>query len=305
MKHIISLALAGALLVPLAPAPASAEFTFKRVRPPAAGSTARRITIQIAPPTARAVQAATAAAAAARAAAATAAAIEAGAGDLRAPRPAKPDAPGAVALRTSPAVATAAGSQSWFWSAVSPDIAPAPGRFTAATRVAARPPAASGVRAPRLETLRRIVSRHGGDILRHSAGKRVSPALVLALISVESAGRVDAVSHAGARGLMQLIPDTAKRFGVRDITDPGENIRGGVAYLDWLVGEFGDPVLALAGYNAGEGAVRRHKGVPPYKETRAYVPKVMAAWSVARSLCITPPVMPGDGCVFHTELASR
>ena len=84
-----------------------------------------------------------------------------------------------------------------------------------------------------------------------------------------------------------------------DLTDPDQNIRGGVAYLDWLMGEFdNDPVLVLAGYNAGEGAVARHDGVPPYDETRAYVPKVLAAWNVAKGLCKTPPVLISDGCVF-------
>jgi soluble lytic murein transglycosylase-like protein len=103
---------------------------------------------------------------------------------------------------------------------------------------------------------------------------------------------------------MQLIPATAERFGVSDTTDPGQNIKGGVAYLNWLMEEFGnDPVLALAAYNAGEGAVRRHGGVPPYAETRAYVPKVLAAWNVAKRLCITTPQLPGDGCVFQTQLA--
>ena len=272
-----ALVLALALGAPLAaPTPAAAEFTFKRVRPPAPGSTARRIDIQIEPQPAAA------------------------------PRAPAPAAPQEVSARTAPAVPSGAAQQSWFWSSVSPALAPVPGRFQQAARVAARPPEASGVRAPQLQTLQRIVSRHGREILRHSVGTRVSPALVLALISVESAGRVDAVSSANAQGLMQLIPDTAARFGVTDTRDPDQNIRGGVAYLDWLMGEFhGDPVLALAGYNAGEGAVRRHEGVPPYAETRAYVPKVMAAWAVARRLCITPPDLPGDGCVFQTQLASN
>lgn len=280
MKSSSITALAAFLtLAPLAlPAPALAEFTFKRVRAPEAGATGPRITIQLS----REEQEA----------------------QIRAPRPAAPPIPQAVTARTAPAVAATSDQQSWFWSAVSPGIAPAPGRFQTASRVAARPPEASGVRAPQLQVLQRIVRRHGRDILRHSVGTRVSPALVLALISVESAGRVDAVSNKGASGLMQLIPDTARRFGVADASDPAQNIKGGVAYLDWLMSEFGgDPVLALAGYNAGEGAVRRHEGVPPYSETRAYVPKVMAAWNVAKRLCITTPQLPGDGCVFQTQLA--
>ena len=66
-----------------------------------------------------------------------------------------------------------------------------------------------------------------------------------------------------------------------------------MAYLYWLMQEFdGDVLLALAGYNAGEGAVRKHDGVPPFAETRAYVPKVLAAWNVARNLCMTPPELP-------------
>ena len=106
--------------------------------------------------------------------------------------------------------------------------------------------------------------------------------LVLAVMAVESAGRADAVSRAGAAGLMQLMPATAARFGVSDRLAPAESIRGGVAYLDWLMGRFGgDPILALAAYNAGEGAVDDNGGVPPYSETRAYVPKVLAAWTVA------------------------
>jgi soluble lytic murein transglycosylase-like protein len=98
---------------------------------------------------------------------------------------------------------------------------------------------------------------------------------------------------------MQLMPDTAKRFGVTDSYDASANIKGGVTYLDWLLSEFNrDPVLALAGYNAGEGAVAKYDGVPPFAETRAYVPKVLAAFNVARGLCLTPPVLISDGCVF-------
>ncbi|MGF7173642.1 lytic transglycosylase domain-containing protein [Azospirillum doebereinerae] len=100
----------------------------------------------------------------------------------------------------------------------------------------------------------------------------VDPALVLAVIQAESAFRTNAVSPKDAAGLMQLIPDTADRFGVGDVFDPAQNITGGVRYLRWLLAYFqGDVNLALAGYNAGERAVDRYKGIPPYEETRNYV----------------------------------
>jgi len=123
--------------------------------------------------------------------------------------------------------------------------------------------------------------------------------MVRAVRAVERAGRSGAVSPAGAAGLMQHIPATAARFGVEDRLEPGESIRGGVAYLDWLLNHFGnDPVLALAAYNAGEGAVEANDGVPPYPETRAYVPKVLATWAVARELCRIPVDVLSDRCVF-------
>jgi soluble lytic murein transglycosylase-like protein len=103
---------------------------------------------------------------------------------------------------------------------------------------------------------------------------------------------------------MQLIPATAERFGVKDSTDPVQNIEGGVAYLDWLLKKFDyDPVLALAAYNAGEGAVIANEGVPPYAETRDYVPKVLAAWQVAQGLCVSPPLLVTDPCIFRTDIA--
>jgi soluble lytic murein transglycosylase-like protein len=103
----------------------------------------------------------------------------------------------------------------------------------------------------------------------------VEEAVVRAIIHAESAFRANAVSHAGAQGLMQLIPATASRFGVTDVFDPAQNIRGGVQYLAWLMKRFNnDLTLAAAGYNAGEGAVDRHGGVPPYAETQRYVVRV-------------------------------
>ncbi|KAA2284812.1 lytic transglycosylase domain-containing protein [Arenimonas fontis] len=112
--------------------------------------------------------------------------------------------------------------------------------------------------------------------VRAAAGEfGVEEAVVRAIIHAESAYRPDAVSHAGAQGLMQLIPATAERFGVRDVFDPAQNIRGGVQYLAWLLKRYdGDLSLAAAGYNAGEGAVDRYGGIPPYAETRRYVERV-------------------------------
>ena len=103
----------------------------------------------------------------------------------------------------------------------------------------------------------------------------VDEAIVRAIIHAESAFRANAVSHAGAQGLMQLIPATATRFGVSDPFDANQNIRGGVQYLAWLLKRFDqDLTLAAAGYNAGEGAVDRYGGVPPYAETQRYVVRV-------------------------------
>jgi len=104
---------------------------------------------------------------------------------------------------------------------------------------------------------------------------RLDPNLVLAVVEVESNFNPNAQSHKNAQGLMQLIPETAERFGVQNVWDPEQNLRGGMAYLRWLLDNFdGDIQLALAGYNAGEEAVRRHQGIPPYSETRAYVNRI-------------------------------
>ena len=241
---------------------ASTDFTFRRVKAPEPQSTARRITVQIDP-----------------------------AERIAVPPPAPGPKPGAQDV---------AGAAAWFWQAISPDLAAAsPARLDKALRHLANAPEGRDVPAPRLRLMQRIAGAHGRDILRATVGTNVSPALVLAVITVESSGRPRVESSAGAVGLMQLMPATAARFGVKDRTDPVQNIKGGVAFLDLLVQMFdGDPMLVLAGYNAGENAVLGRQGVPPYAETRNYVPRVLAAWQVASALCLTPPGFISDGCVF-------
>lgn len=106
---------------------------------------------------------------------------------------------------------------------------------------------------------------------------QVQPKLALAIIAVESNFDAYAVSRSAAMGLMQLIPPTARRFGVRNAFDAQQNIRGGLSYLRWLLAYYqGDVSLVAAAYNAGEGAVDRHKGIPPFDETQDYVKRVVA-----------------------------
>ncbi|MEM8563648.1 MAG: lytic transglycosylase domain-containing protein [Pseudomonadota bacterium] len=103
----------------------------------------------------------------------------------------------------------------------------------------------------------------------------VDPALIRAVIHAESAFKASAKSKKGALGLMQLMPETAKDMGVADALSPDQNIQGGVRYLAWLLNKTqGNTTLATAAYNAGPGAVERHKGIPPYEETQTYVKRV-------------------------------
>jgi soluble lytic murein transglycosylase-like protein len=107
----------------------------------------------------------------------------------------------------------------------------------------------------------------------------IDPQLVMMVIAVESGFNARAVSPKNAQGLMQLVPETAERFGVKQVFDPAENLRGGLAYLRWLMAFFqGDVELVLAAYNAGERAVERHHGIPPYEETRNYVRRITAMY---------------------------
>ncbi len=244
------------------------EFTFKRVGVPAPGQGAR-ITVQIDPAAGGAV-----------------AAASDPADPAKAPAPPK------------------ANGWEWFWTTVHPEADK--GGAANMVRALAALNDREGLAQPRLQQMQDIAAAHGPQILTATVGTDVSPALVVALITVESGGRVGAESGKGAQGLMQLIPDTAARFGVEDTSDPAQNIAGGVKYLAWLIDHFDhDVILALAGYNAGENAVGDHGGVPPYPETRAYVPKVLAAWQVARGLCVTRPQLITDGCVFAIREAAH
>jgi hypothetical protein len=220
--------------------------------------------------------------------------------------PAPPEPPRAALPEKGPdgPVTPREAAYGWFWEKVPADIGTDGAlRLRAAMEHLAKPPAGKGVSAPRLQSVQEIARAEGGHILSQTIGTQISPALVLAVIAVESSGRTAAVSSAGAQGLMQLMPDTARRFGVTDSLSPGENIRGGVAYLDWLMREFkGDVLLALAGYNAGENAVKQHGGVPPYTETRDYIPKVLAAYEVARGLCKTQPELITDACALNLAM---
>ncbi|MEM9043883.1 MAG: lytic transglycosylase domain-containing protein [Pseudomonadota bacterium] len=200
----------------------------------------------------------------------------------------------------SPAMATARGPTSyrWFWEEVSPAIAAAgPGRWQRALRVIERGRAQGrGIHFPE-QRVARIIKRWGSILKREAVKREVSLPLLIAIVSVESGGNAGAISPKGAGGLMQLMPQTARRFGVSNSLAPAQNVRGGARYFSWLLKEFKeDPVLALAGYNAGERAVMRHNGVPPFRETRDYVPKVAAAYLVARRYCRQSVKGPRDNC---------
>ena len=124
-------------------------------------------------------------------------------------------------------------------------------------------------------TIRLNTAAYQNEITTAAREYGVDEAIVRAIIHAESAFNPNALSRVGAQGLMQLMPPTARRFGVSNAFDAGQNIRGGVKYLAWLLKRFdGNLTLAAAGYNAGEGAVDKYKGVPPYNETRRYVERV-------------------------------
>ena len=156
--------------------------------------------------------------------------------------------------------------------------------------------------ATRVETIPEDIPLSGDcdlDWIIFRAGEKagVDPRFIHAVIKQESKYDPKAVSHVGAQGLMQMMPATAKRFGLKDPFDATANVAAGTKYLKWLLKRFdGDVSLALAGYNAGEGAVDKYKGVPPYSETQNYVNKIVSNYGKTYH-----PVLPPDDAklAFH------
>jgi soluble lytic murein transglycosylase-like protein len=153
-----------------------------------------------------------------------------------------------------------------------PDMPEEPAQASAET---ANPSAAGKPLVKQVDTrltaadLHQLLSKAGSE-------HNVDEDLLASVVKAESGGNVRATSRAGARGLMQLMPGTAQQLGVADSFAPEQNVRGGTAYLDWLLTRYHDNlVLALAAYNAGPEAVDRYRGIPPYHETRAYVARVV------------------------------
>ena len=139
------------------------------------------------------------------------------------------------------------------------------------------------------------------DWIIYRAGQKtgVDPRFIHAVINQESKYNTKAVSPVGAQGLMQMMPATAERFGLKDPFDPAANVEAGTKYLKWLLKRFdGDVSLALAGYNAGEGAVDKYKGVPPYSETQNYVKKIVSKYGKTYH----PVLSPDDAkAAFHLD----
>lgn len=196
----------------------------------------------------------------------------------------------ASAVSTAPA---SSGGGATVRTASAPDAGPATTVTTStATMQAASTPSASAPSAARptpsagpVGSWARGLPSSGrawaGDIERAATRAGVDPALLAALVWTESGFRPDAVSHAGARGLAQLMPATAEGLGV-DPDDPQQNLAGGARFLRSMLDRFGTPALALAAYNAGPGRVADAGGIPNIPETQAYVPKVLARYDQIR-----------------------
>jgi TPR repeat protein len=134
----------------------------------------------------------------------------------------------------------------------------------------------------------------------------VDPDLVLSVMKVESNFNPRALSPKGARGLMQLLPATAKRFGVQDIWDPVQNIRGGISYLRWLIEQYSGRLrLVLSAYNAGEQAVEHYNRIPPYDETKRYVMRILVRYGTRHLILPVDPLPIAELGPGFTEDATR
>ncbi len=179
-------------------------------------------------------------------------------------------------------------ASSWFWEEVPPRIEDG-SRAKAMQIVANARNGRQGIFRTKAQA-RSVLTRWRAEIKAAARKAGINEALIVAVVIVESGGNPYAKSPKGALGLGQLMPGTAHRYGVRDAFDPAENLRGSATYLSDLINMFrGDLVLALAAYNSGAQAVFKYRGVPPYAETRAYVPKVLAAFEMAGDICASHP----------------
>jgi soluble lytic murein transglycosylase-like protein len=216
----------------------------------------------------------------------------------------KPEAPKPAAVSTPPAPSVDAPKPLLATVPAAPSLA-SPAAAPAPAQAAVAPAAPKAPAVPsEMDRLRRAAammvqvndelgvpqSPYGQIIYDIAIRHSINPHLVAALIHVESAFNARAVSPAGARGLMQLLPETARRFGLnkkKDLFDPKKNLEAGVRYLQWLANRFGgDAEKILAAYNAGEGAVERFGGIPPYQETQSYVQKIFGLLGFAT---VPPP----------------
>jgi soluble lytic murein transglycosylase-like protein len=176
-------------------------------------------------------------------------------------------------LATSAALGAGTGCSRQLYSETGPQLLVAPPPPDAMAAIVE--PAVRVEEEAELDEELRLSERYDAFIVEYAEQYGVEPALVKAVVHAESNFDRDAVSHRGARGLMQLMPRTARGYGARDLHDPRENIRVGVAHLRRLLDRFKSPRLALAAYNAGASTVHRHRGLPPCRETRKYVERVL------------------------------
>ena len=209
---------------------------------------------------------------------------------FRTVRPPPPGASKRLIFQPKPSEPRAA-QPDGFWAepGASPGLTP---RRALAPLLAAAGPGPSAA----AESARRLMNAHGGDFRRAAARSRLSLPLLLAVALAELGGDSRAVSPRGAQGLMQLMPATAVELRA-DPFAPHEAIPAAALHLSALLARFDEDLLAaLAAYNAGAGAVARHRGAPPYAETRAYAPRVLALFGALRTLCLTPPEAARAAC---------